>query len=129
MVLNKTCNTISGPIGWNTHWKCQFPFWYNGKEYKECVETKVKRGYHETTFSWCSTKVFRNNKSHINGNWGECPKDCDCTTMGGPESFWNPNTKCQFPFMYSGKEYNGCIQYEIEGGEKGLWCSTKVHTN
>ena len=41
-----------------------------------------------------------------------------------------PLKKCQFPFVYDGKTFNGCIDFTVKSnGEKRSvkpWCSTNV---
>ena len=124
-----TCRTSSGPDGWNSTWKCQFPFQYRNEVYTECKE--INRN--ETNVSWCSTKVTGHQRNHTNTNWGYCSPECKCKTVDGYKGIWKEGDRCQFPFRYSGKEYNGCIVYETKGNDvksnvtRVAWCSTKVH--
>ena len=125
-----TCKTIRGPEGWNGKWKCQFPFQYDGEIFMECINGKRRNG---ESFSWCSTKVEGEDRTHVNGHWGICSRDCSCKTVGGSK-YWKVEDNCQFPFAYSGKEYHGCIEYALQEkdrssghGPKGSWCSTEVH--
>ena len=126
--MKNNCNTIGGPTNWTEDWKCQFPFQYDGHIYSECVDTVVNG----QTISWCSTRVTKSSRKHVNGYWAECSQDCKCRTINGPKD-WTSGENCQFPFEYSGKEYNGCIEYDLPKNrdnptfEKNMWCSTKVH--
>ena len=43
-----------------------------------------------------------------------------CKTIGGPY----PNESCKFPFIYGGKQYNGCVDFH--GNSNDMWCSTLV---
>ena len=127
--LRTTCNTTGGPLNWDSGWKCQFPFQYNGKVFNECIDGENNG----ESFSWCSTKVEGENRVHVKKNWGYCSPDCSCTTVGGPKNSWKIGDSCQFPFMYNGIEYNGCVEYDLEqykdrnNRKKGAWCSTEVH--
>lgn len=124
-----TCNTTGGPTNWSDQWKCQFPFQYNGKLFNECIDGDIDGKW----FSWCSTKVRGENRAHVNGNWAYCSQECSCKTVGGPKDSWRVKDRCQFPFTYLGKEYNGCVEYDQKPNElttkrkKGSWCSTEVH--
>ena len=128
--LQTTCNTSKGPPNWNSTWKCQFPFQYNEKVFNECIDGENNG----ERFSWCSTKVEGENRSHVKGNWGYCSQQCSCKTVGGPKDSWQVGDRCQFPFMYNGIEYNGCVEYDIKQndstrkGKRRSWCSTEVHT-
>ncbi len=46
--------------------RCQFPFFYNGKEYTECTDV-------DAAFSWCPTAVTRN-RTAIDNAWQYCQK-------------------------------------------------------
>ena len=129
MLGTHTCKTIDGPTGWNDTWTCQFPFSYSGNVVTECIDGEKIDG---ELYSWCSTKVEGENRTHVELNWGICSTDCTCTTVAGPEG-WKKGDTCQFPFEYSGEEYKGCVeQYSKENikSQKRVtssWCSTEVH--
>uniref|UniRef100_A0ABM5G4Q9 Matrix metalloproteinase-9 n=1 Tax=Pogona vitticeps TaxID=103695 RepID=A0ABM5G4Q9_9SAUR len=90
---------------------CHFPFTFEGRSYSTCTTDGREDG-----LSWCATTPsFDQDKTY-----GFCPSEL-LFTYGGNGG----GEKCVFPFVFSGKSYDGCT---TDGRDDGYrWCATTAN--
>eukprot|EP01025_Chloroclados_australasicus_P037521 TRINITY_DN38317_c0_g1_i1.p1 TRINITY_DN38317_c0_g1~~TRINITY_DN38317_c0_g1_i1.p1 ORF type:complete len:356 (+),score=20.19 TRINITY_DN38317_c0_g1_i1:136-1068(+) len=87
----KTVTTVNGDL-------CEFPFYYRGEQYNECVEISGKmRCLVDNKFQECDLRTRSNQMQMESAN--------TVMTVSGDQ--------CEFPFYYRGEQYNECV--EISG--------------
>lgn len=87
---------------------CHFPFIFEGKPYTTCT-TEGRTD----NLPWCGTTADYDKDK----KYGFCPSELLFTTGGNSDG-----KECVFPFVFLGKEYNGCT---TEGRSDGYrWCAT-----